>query len=126
MLFSGSNFCWIWSICWSIFLLRHTEIIFILGLFKCGIPLRGVGQVPARTPPLAWFVAIITVVCFAGVCCLFCCSSHLVHNKSVCQCVNRPIPELTLLLAPQTCKFGKQLKKKLSVDLVQCQQAHNF
>ena len=60
-----------------LFFLRHAEIISILELLKCGISPRGVGRVPARTPPLAWFVAIIAVVCFAGICCLFCRPSHV-------------------------------------------------
>ena len=75
----GSNFCWIRSVYWGIFFLMHAEIISILELLKCEISLRGVGQVPARTPPLAWFVVIIAVVCFVGVCRLFSHPSHLVQ-----------------------------------------------
>ena len=50
-----------------LFFLRDAEIIAILELLKCGISLRGVGRVPARTPPLPWCATIIAVVCLSGV-----------------------------------------------------------
>ena len=46
----------------ELFLLRHTEIVSILELLKRGISFRGVGRVPARTPSLAWFAMVVTVV----------------------------------------------------------------
>ena len=47
------------------------------------LSLWGMNRVPDRSPPLAWFVSIIAVVCLAGVCCFFCRPVHVVQSTQL-------------------------------------------
>ena len=80
--------------------LRHTEIIPVLELLKCSTPFRGVGRIPARSSPLAWFASVITVIFLTCVGCFLCCPSHVVKPSLLVACIS---PDYGDFNSPLSC-----------------------